>query len=119
MAIPKGMFAVATILQEQVPWAAGSFSPHPHSHFFAVIIFACCVLHVPRDLVYWNKRADDRGGRPTARRYRHAASSYQAEMILVLQRLGPRGFDRGQADRGKALPDRSQPVRAAPVRISI
>jgi hypothetical protein len=61
MAIPKGMFAVATILQEQVPWAAGSFSPHPHSHFFAAIIFACCVLHVPRDLVYWNKRADDRG----------------------------------------------------------
>jgi hypothetical protein len=42
-------------------------SPHPHSDFFAAIIFACCLLHVmlasnvPRELVYRNKRADDRG----------------------------------------------------------
>ena len=119
MAIPKGMFAVATILQEQVPWAAGSFSPHPHSHFFAAIIFACCVLHVPRDLVYWNKRADDRGDDQQRDATATPLQAIRQIMILVLQRLGPRGFDRGQADRGKALPDRSQPIRAAPVRISI
>ena len=39
-------------------------SLHPHSHFFrchnfCLLCTACYI--VPRELVYWNKRADDRG----------------------------------------------------------
>ena len=63
MAIPKGMFAVATILQEQVPWAAGSFSPPSSFLFFRCHNFCllCTACNMPRELVYWNNRADDRG----------------------------------------------------------